>query len=147
MDKQNVFVDPLRQFPGYLLRRISSATMAELSAGLAKLKLRPTEASILIVIEAQPGMTQSEIGRLLSIQRANMTPLAARLEARELLCRWQVDGRSSGLVLTAHGAAAAVKAREIMEGCERRMIERIPRQYRQAYLAALQALWESESKM
>jgi DNA-binding MarR family transcriptional regulator len=145
MDKQKVFVDPLRQFPGYLLRRISSSIMAELSEGLAKLKLRPTEASVLIVIEAQPGMTQSEIGRLLTIQRANMTPLAARLEARELICRRQVDGRSSGLVLTAHGATAAAKAREIMEGCEREMIERIPKECRQAYLAALRALWESVS--
>jgi DNA-binding MarR family transcriptional regulator len=145
MDKQDVFIDPLLQFPGYLLRRISSTIMAELSDGLEKLKLRPTEASILIVVEAQPGMTQSEIGRLLNVQRANMTPLAVRLEARELICRRRVDGRSSGLALTARGAAVAAKAREIMEGCERRMIERIPREYRQAYLAALRALWESAS--
>jgi DNA-binding MarR family transcriptional regulator len=145
MDKQKVFVDPLLQFPGYLLRRISSAIMAELSGDLGKLKLRPTEASILIVVEFQPGMTQSDIGRLLSIKRANMTPLAARLEARELIGRRQVDGRSSGLVLTAHGAAVAAKAREAMEGCERRTIERIPQEYRQAYLAALRALWESTS--
>jgi DNA-binding MarR family transcriptional regulator len=145
MDKQKVFVDPLRQFPGYLLRRISSAIMAELSGDLGTLKLRPTEASILIVVEAQPGMTQSEIGRLLNIKRANMTPLAARLEACELIGRRKVDGRSSGLVLTAHGAATAAKAREIMEGCERGMIERIPREHRQAYLAALRALWESAS--
>lgn len=144
MDKQTkIVVDPLRQFPGYLLRRVSTGLMAELSGELDALDLRPTEASILIIIESGPGATQSEIGRVLNIQRANMTPLASRLEERGLICRRQVDGRSNGLVLTAKGAVLAAKAHEIMARCEKDMLERVPREYRKAFVQALQALVES----
>ena len=37
-------IDPLHNFPGYLLRRASAASLSELSTLLAALDIRPTEA-------------------------------------------------------------------------------------------------------
>ena len=70
-------IDPLTNYPGYLLRRASAAAMANLAKRLKKLNLSPTEATILNVIDANPNANQSDIGRLLDIARANMAPLVS----------------------------------------------------------------------
>jgi DNA-binding MarR family transcriptional regulator len=103
-------VDPLAPLLGYQLRRASAAMMADLSAALAGSGLRVAEASVLRVIEANPDIIQSDIGRMLGIKRANMTPLVGTLEERGLVMRSLADGRSHSLRLTAAGAEAAAEA-------------------------------------
>src|ERR1700756_4418227 len=111
-------IDPLKDFPGYALRRASVATMQRLAGGLQALDLRPSEASTLLVIEANAGITQSEVGRLLDIAGANMAPLMRRLEERDLIERNPVDGRSQALYLSAAGRAVSAKARKIFRAHE-----------------------------
>jgi DNA-binding MarR family transcriptional regulator len=139
-----MLIDPLKNLPGYALRRASLAVMAELARRLAKMNLRPTEASVLVVIEANPGITQSEVGQLLEIARANMTPLAARLLDRDLIVRSRVDGRSHGIRLSAAGRQLTRKARQAMAENEAALLGRIPRADHAAFLQALRALWIPE---
>jgi len=133
-------IDPLKGLPGYALRRVSAAFMAELASRLAVLDLRPAEATVLLVIGVNPGITQSDVGRLLDIVSANMTPLTARLASRDLIDREPVDGRSHGLTLSESGRRLMQKARKIMEGLESELLERIPATQRAAFLSALAAL-------
>lgn len=135
--------DPLRDWPGYTLRRLSAALMAKLAIRLAALDLRPAEATVLLVIGANPGVTQSEVGRLLDIASANMTPLAARLTDRALIVRQPVDRRSQGLKLSESGRRLMVKARAIMEELEQDLVERIPAAQRDAFLGSLSKLARS----
>src|SRR5579875_568020 len=79
--------NPLSSLLGYQLRRASAAAMDELSRELATLGLRVSEASVLMLVGANPRMRSSEVGRELGIQRANMTPLVSGLEQRGLLQR------------------------------------------------------------
>lgn len=65
---------------GYQLRRASSAVMSELAQELAPFGLRPTLYAILSIIESVPGANQTELGRRLAIQRANMVPMLSELE-------------------------------------------------------------------
>ena len=89
-------IDPLKDYPGYALRRASAASMARLAQRLEPLGLRPAEATVLMVIGANPGITQSEVGRLLEIASANMAPLTSRLGRRGLIVRragrWPLAG-------------------------------------------------------
>ena len=135
-------VDPLKNLPGYALRRASATTMQKLARGLSRLDLRPTEASVLIVIDSNPNISQSEIGRMLEIAGANMAPLVGRLEERELIERQAVDGRSHGLQLTAAGRVLTLRARKVMNSHEEDVWAKIPAAHRAAFLAALHALWE-----
>lgn len=137
-------VDPLKDFPGYALRRASAAAMQQLARGLRRLDLRPAEASVLMVIESNPNISQSEIGRMLDIAGANMAPLVSRLEKRELVERRRVDGRSHGLQLTAAGRALNLRAKKAMKSHEDQLLARIPADTRAAFLTALQALWDIE---
>jgi DNA-binding MarR family transcriptional regulator len=134
--------DPLLSLPGYLLRRASAASLAELNQRLAGLQLRHTDVSLLLLIEANPGITQSDAGRILDVQRANMVPFIARLEAQNLISRRQVDGRSQGLSLTSDGEELTNKARVVIEAYEAELLGRVPAELREHLVPILLALWQ-----
>lgn len=136
--------DPLLQFPGYVLRRASSAAMAMFVERLEPLGLRTAEATMLQIIADNPGISQSALGRMLDIQRANMTPIAARLEARGILRRRPSDGRSLGLELTDAGRELAGSARKVIEDFEAELTARVPAEHRAHLLPALMALWSPQ---
>jgi DNA-binding MarR family transcriptional regulator len=134
-------IDPLKSLPGYVLRRASSKVASELGALLTPLGLRSAEVSVLLLIEANPGITQSELGRVLEIQRANMTPLVGRLSVRGLVERQKVDGRSQGLVLTGEGGTQTAEAKAAIIAFEGSLALRIPAKLRPHLLPVLSALW------
>ena len=133
--------DPLLRFPGYALRRAANATAAELSARLAKVELRQSDASLLMLVAANPGATSSALGRELGIERANMVPLLKRLEEAKLIEREAIDGKSQGLRLTAEGQRRLAEARAIIEAFEDELVARVPPEHRDHLLPALNALW------
>lgn len=133
--------DPLTRLPGYVLRRASAATVAELNQRLQSLDLRHAEAACLLLIDDSPGLTQSGIGRLLEIQRSNMAPFVLRLESRGLIQRKKVDGRSQGLILTSLGRSVLAKASKVVEAYELALIRRVPEKLRPTVLPILMALW------
>lgn len=135
-------VNPLDQLFGYQLRRASSLLMGKLSADLDAIGLKVSEASVLVLVGANPGITQSELGRVLGIKRANMVPIAARLERDGLLTRTRVDGRSRGLSLTENGAKAAAGAVRRMRNNDRRFLARMQEAEHGALLSAVHTIWE-----
>jgi DNA-binding MarR family transcriptional regulator len=94
-----------------------------------------------LVIEANPGVTQSEVGRLLDIAGANMAPLMRRLEDRDLIERNPVDGRSQALHLSADGRALSAKARKIFRSHEEELLGKIPPGDRATFMKNLRALY------
>ncbi len=133
--------NPLASLPGYVMRRASTTTLAELNQRLAPLALRHIEASILLLIDANPEITQSAAGRMLDIQRANMVPLIARLEMRDLVGRRRVDGRSQALSLTEKGQDLALRLRTVVDGYEAELLARVPRDMQPHVIPILRALW------
>ena len=131
--------DPLPKFPGYALRRAANATAAELAGKLAEVGLRQSDVSVLMLIDVNPGVTASAIGRQLDIQRANMVPLLKRLEG--LIDRLPIDGKSQGLELSAAGRERLGEARKVVEAFEAALIARVPAEHRAHLLPALEALW------
>jgi DNA-binding MarR family transcriptional regulator len=118
-------VNPLETLLGYRIRRVSSMLMASLATELARFGLRPSDASVLVLLGANPCMTQSEVGRHLGIHRANMAPLIASLEKRDLVARERVDGRSHGLVLTVEGDRVASDVRQVMSDHETQIMHAV----------------------
>ena len=137
--------DPLGYLPGYVLRRASIATMSRLHEHLSAHDLRATEASLVLLIGERAGLTQSEAGRILGIKRANMAPLTAKLEARGLLERVQLTGRSQELVLTASGKRMLAKVRTAIAMHEAETMARVPEALREHVIPILTALWGQDS--
>jgi DNA-binding MarR family transcriptional regulator len=136
--------DPLVGLAGYLLRRAAAAAVAELNQRLAGLGLRHADVAMLMLIEASPGITQSEAGRVLDIQRANMVPFVARLEDLGLLERRQVDRRSQALDLTRRGRMLLARARRVVSAHETALLGRVPERLRPMVLPVLRALWSPD---
>ncbi len=134
--------DVMSELPGYVLRRAAAAMTTEIVARFASLGLRLGEASILMLVDANPGISSSALGRALGIQRANMAPIIARLESSGLIKRTAVNGRMHGLALTGHGQEKADAAARVSAEQEAELLARIPRQYRAGFLPALKALLE-----
>ncbi|MBV9316609.1 MAG: MarR family transcriptional regulator [Gammaproteobacteria bacterium] len=134
--------DPLLTLSGYLLQRAAASALTELNQRLAPLGLRHAGVAMLMLIEARPGMTQSQAGRILDIQRANMVPFVARLEGLGVIRRRQVDGRSQALELTSRGRILLERARRIVIAHEAELLERVPEELRPMVLPVLLALWQ-----
>src|ERR1700751_2910359 len=134
--------DPLLMLCGYLLQRAASSALGELNERLAPLGLRHAGVALLMLVEARPGITQSQAGRTLDIQRANMVPFVARLEGLGVIRRRQVDGRSQALELTSRGRALLARARRVVAAHEAELIERVPEKLRPMVLPVLMALWQ-----
>lgn len=132
--------DPLEDLLGYWLRRASGVMMADLGVSLAQAELRPTEATILILIRANPGLTQSDIGRVLGIARANMAPLMGGLLKRGFIQKARVDGRSHALTLTEDGMAKVDAAQAIIHAHEARFQSRLDGAILPSMIAALRDL-------
>lgn len=111
-------IHPLNNLLGYHLRRASAVMMADLGERLFAVGLRPTEATILLLIEAYPGCIQSDVGRILGIQRANMAPMIASLERAGLIVRSAMDGRSHALNLTEQGETTLKGAKMCIDAHE-----------------------------
>jgi DNA-binding MarR family transcriptional regulator len=132
--------NPLTRLPGYMLRRVANAMMAELAGRLEPTGLRISDATLLMLVEGRKDMTASRIARTLDIQRANMVPILARIEEKGLIEREPLDGKSQAIVLTEAGMSALAKARAIIERFESQLIARVPDQHRDHLLPALHAL-------
>lgn len=97
--------DPLEDMVGYQMRRASLVTFSALSDAFEELGLRPTEAIIIRLVEANPGCNQAEIGRTLGVKRTNMVPIIGGLVEAGLISRSVADGRTHALHLTEQGIA------------------------------------------
>jgi DNA-binding MarR family transcriptional regulator len=133
--------EPLLGLTGYVLRRASNATLAEFSQRLAPMDLRPIDAALLVLLDAAPQVTHSEVAATLGLRRPNLVPVVAGLQKRGLLERQRVDFRSEGLVLTQQGRALLKKVRRIIAIHEVELIERVPLELRPMVLPILTALW------
>lgn len=133
----------LNRLVGYNLRRASAAFLADYAAHLGPGALRPTQLAILACLQAEERTTASVLGRLLSIKKANLTPLIAELERAGLIAtaEIQADRRSKSLCLTALGREKLAEAeRKILEH-ERRLLASFSPSEKAALLALLGRLW------
>lgn len=135
---------PLDGHLGYHLRRATAAMQADLAQRVSVYGVTIVEMSALLVIEANPAVTQSQIGRLLGIKTANMAPMTAGLVDRGWVKRDDAVGRSVGLSLTAQGATLAKSLHACIKANEKQLLARIPASQRHQLIAFVRKIWAAE---
>ena len=120
---QEIDLGPLPQLVGYMLRRAQLAVFQDFWRGYERFDIRPAQYAVLIIIERNPGLRQSQISSALNIKRANLVALLDSLESRGLAKRVPVatDRRSYALHLTEDGAALMRKLAEANAAHEARV--------------------------
>jgi len=129
----------LTGYLGYALRRAHMVAVAEFLQAFQELDLRPTQLAVLMIINENPGVRQTEVCEALGIQKANFVPLLNELERRGLALRKSVAGdrRSSALHLTSLGNVTVQRAHAIHDTLEERFSARLGRRGRDQLLALL----------
>ncbi len=121
------------------MRRLQVQIFKDFIGFLAPFDLRPGQFSVLMLIAANPGRSQAEIGERLGIERAAVVKILHGLEQRGWVQRLPAvdDGRSHALFLTAAGDKAAAQIRVRGEEFEQRLARRIGPERRQQLLDLL----------
>ncbi len=92
---------------GYNLRRAQIAVFQNFRAATADFDITPGQLGVLILIDSNDGLSQSELGDALGIDRSTMVAVIDRLERRDLVVRAPspADRRSYALKLSDTGSA------------------------------------------
>ena len=93
---------------GYRLRVAQQAVFRDFAASVGEIS--PGRLGILLLVEANPGVTQSRLARAVHLDRSTMVGVIDTLEERGLLERRRgEDRRTNGLSLTRAGRALVVR--------------------------------------
>jgi DNA-binding MarR family transcriptional regulator len=124
---------------GYFLRRTQVWVFQDFIRTLAEVDIRPAQYSVLIVIGANRGLSQSDVASALGIERARLVRLLDRLEKRELVRRRPSpsDRRSHVLELTRQGQKTLQRAKALAAAHEARLAARLGTAHHKLMLEAL----------
>jgi DNA-binding MarR family transcriptional regulator len=137
-----VEMTPLNGYIGYALRRAQVVIFADFIHALAELNLRPGQFAVLMLIDQNPGASQSSVSQALGIQKANFVATIADLEKRGLVRRSksETDGRTNSLGLTPRGRSMLQHAVELQSRHEARVVAQIGKEGRLQLLGLLDRL-------
>jgi len=132
-------IDALHGHFGYFIRRLQVWVFQDFIRTLAPIDIRPAQYSVLIVIAANPGLSQSDLADTLGIERARLVRLLDKLEKRGLTQRLasRTDRRSHALKLTADGQKTLKRAKALAAEHEARIIAKIGTEQRKSLIDAL----------
>lgn len=104
-------------------------------------ELSPGRVGILLLLDANPGVTQSRLAAAVALDRSTMVGVVDALEERRLVERRRGDDRrTNGLWLTRAGRALVARLKRRIELHEQRMAARLTAAERAHLIALLEKL-------
>ena len=127
---------------GYQLRLAQRAIFDDFAAAIGELDMSPGLFGMLVIIEANPGLKQTELANAARLDRSSLVPALDKLEARGLVARRASveDRRVNGISLTAAGAALLKKLKQRVARHEQRLVSNLNARERKALVALLQRI-------
>jgi DNA-binding MarR family transcriptional regulator len=112
---------------GYFVRRAQIWIFQDFIRTLAEVDIRPAQYSVLLVIEANHGLSQSTLSQTLGIERARLVRLLDSLETRKFVQRRRsrADRRSHLLSLTAQGRSALARIKALADEHEQHLAQKV----------------------
>jgi len=124
---------------GYRLRLAQQTVFRDFADRVAELS--PGRVGILLLVEANPGVTQSLLAQAVKLDRSTMVGVLHTLEDRGLLERRRgEDRRTNGLWLTAAGRGMVARLKRRIEAHEHRVAARLSAAEKAQLLALLEKL-------
>jgi DNA-binding MarR family transcriptional regulator len=132
----------LQEVSSHLLRRAHFLAEELFSQEFAAEGLTPRQKAALVVVYQQPGLNQNALADRLFMDRNTVAEMVKRLLATGLLRRVSTkdDQRSYQLFLAKEGAALLNRVMPRDEAVERRLLERLPEEYRPLFMKCLRML-------
>lgn len=133
----------LHSFLGYHIRRVQLANFRNFARYVRKPKATPTQFTMLVLIDANPGMSQVDLGAILDMDRATTMTVVDKLESRKWVVRKRstVDRRKHELHLSAQGRTALAAMKKQVEEHESVFAQRLTQREKGELLRLLKKLW------
>jgi DNA-binding MarR family transcriptional regulator len=144
--RRDIDLDVLTDHLGYALRRAQVWVFQDFIRTLSAIDIRPAQYSVLVVIGANPGLSQAELADRLAIERARLVHMLDHLQQRGLTERLPSpsDRRTHALQLTKEGQRLLKRAKALAARHEARLTERIGAEARAQVLELLQGFVRAE---
>ena len=128
--------------PSHLLHRALQVSLDIYAAEFGDDPLPQRQYAVLAAVEAQEGLTQTDLVRATGIDRSTLADMAARMIAKGLLARERstADARANAVRLTEAGRAALTAAKPRMAAADARVLGLIGGSKREAFVAQLRQL-------
>jgi len=110
--------------PGFLIRRLHQINYAMLFEEFQSRKVTPIQYGVLSVVETQPALDQTTLGKEIGLDRTTTADVVKRLVERGLLRREHhpVDKRMWQLYITAEGGEVIAALRDGMTRAQERLL-------------------------
>jgi DNA-binding MarR family transcriptional regulator len=124
---------------GYFVRRFQVWIFQDFVRTLASFDIRPAQYSVLVVIDANPGLSQADLADTLGVERARLVRLLDALEKRGFTRRLPSpsDRRTHALFLTREGQQKLKRIKVLAAAHEARVEAVLGPEQRNQMLAAL----------
>lgn len=125
--RRDIDLDVLGNHLGYSLRRAQVWVFQDFIRTLSIIDIRPAQYSVLVVIGANPGLSQAELADRLAIERARLVHMLDHLQRRGLTERLPspTDRRTHALQLTKEGQKLLKRAKALAVRHEARLTEKL----------------------
>ncbi|HEX3937879.1 MAG TPA: MarR family transcriptional regulator [Xanthobacteraceae bacterium] len=112
---------------GYFVRRLQVWIFQDFIRTLRRIDISPAQFSTLVVVNANGGLSQAELGAALGIERARLARLLHGLQDRGLVERLpsDADGRRHALRLTPRGRVLLARAKTLASLHEKRLMAKL----------------------
>lgn len=129
---------------GYNLRRAHQVSWRTYVGVIGENNIRPGLFSLLVLVKANPGIAQIELGTHLGVDKASIVALLDRLERVGLIERRRStrDRRRQGISLTVAGIAALERLMVQVRQLEKQMASRFNKAELEQFLGFLQRFYE-----
>lgn len=113
----------LTSLVGFHLRQAQIAVFRDFAVTMGALEITPGLFAVLVLIECNPGLKQSELAKAVHLDRSSVVSVVDNLEQRGLVERRAVanDRRYNALCLTAKGATLLKKLKRRVAAHENRL--------------------------
>jgi len=126
---------------GYQLRLAHVAVFRDFERTVGDLGISPGRVGVLVLVNGNPGITQSRLAEAVGLDRSTLVPVLDGLERRGLIERRQgKDRRTNGLWLTPSGKRLLGRVRRRIAVHERRMVSGMSEKERDQLVALLARL-------
>ncbi|MDX1405743.1 MAG: MarR family transcriptional regulator [Woeseiaceae bacterium] len=139
----------LAQLVGYQLHRAEIDSYRQFTSLFGKNSTSPKQFSALVLVAANPEMSQVDLGKVLGMDRATTTAMIDTLENRGLLMRQRstVDRRKHMLRLTKRGEESLQVMKRRVREHDERLTSRLTSQERMTLMSLLKKIRTSDEML
>lgn len=143
MPERPIFFDLLPDLVGFQLRMAQVAIFKDFSADIGELDITPGLFGVLVLIDANPDLKQSDLARAAHLDRSTVVTVIDNLERRQLVERRTspTDRRSNALRLTPTGRGLLRKLKKRVAAHEERLAARLTAAERAELVRLLQKIF------